>query len=133
MIQGTVRSAASVFLLLAAGPPALSCDLCNTSKATTTLRQDAQGAKLILYGKLANARVNASSDGGGTTDLHIEKVLKSDPWLGDRKVVEVQRYVRIDPVNDRYLLFCEVFQGKLDAYRGEPANSELAGYLEKVM
>ena len=133
MSQGTVRSAASMLLLLTAGPPALSCDLCGASKRTITLPQSAQAAKLVLYGKLANARVNPDNDGGGATDLHIEKVLKSDPWLGDKKIVELQRYVRIDPADDYFLVFCDIFKGKLDAYRGEPVGLEVVDYLQKAM
>src|SRR5580704_14706884 len=101
-----------LLILLLAGPPALPCDLCNPGKATTTLREDAAKAKLILFGKLANARLDPASDGGGATDLQIEKVLKDDPWLRARKVVEIPRYVRLDSGTDHFLVFCDVFRGK---------------------
>ncbi|HEV3084314.1 MAG TPA: hypothetical protein VGY66_31420 [Gemmataceae bacterium] len=121
-----------LLILLLAGPPALPCDLCNPGKATTTLREDAAKAKLILFGKLANARLDPASDGGGATDLQIEKVLKDDPWLRARKVVEIPRYVRLDPGTDHFLIFCDIFRGKLDPFRGQPASAEVIGYVQKA-
>jgi hypothetical protein len=111
--------------------PAWPCSLCTNFAQAATLRQDAARAKLVLYGTLANPRLHTDSNGlaaGGTTDLHIERVLKSDPFLGDKKVIELPRYVPItDPKNPpKFLIFCDVFKGKLDPYRGVSLKSTIA-------
>src|SRR5437870_488293 len=106
--------------------PALPCSLCGGDiKQRLTLRQEAQSdnAKLILYGTPSNPRL--TSAGGGATDLKIEAVVRPHAALGDRKVVEIPRYL---PANDpkdppKYLIFCDVFNGKLDMYRGVPVKS----------
>jgi hypothetical protein len=81
----------------------------------------------VLYGTLANPRLNAGPDAvsaGGTTDLRLERVVKSDPFLGDQKVVAVSRYIPVDAKNPpKFVVFCDVVGGKLDAYRGFPARS----------
>src|SRR5207253_2008099 len=125
--------AGTLIALVIASPPALPCILCQGGKGTAPMRQDAQTAKLVLYGRLANPRVDAAREGGGTTELHIEKTLKSDPWLSDRKVVELPRYVKIDPVNDHFLIFCDIFKGKLDPFRGEQVSADVVGYVQKAL
>ncbi len=106
-------------------PPARPCTLCTggNPQNTQTLRQSAASAKMILYGTLIKSRPGL--DGNGTTDLKIERVLKSDPWLGDKKVVVLNRYVPVvDPKNPpKFLVFCDLFKNELDPYRGIPVKS----------
>lgn len=110
--------------LLVAGSPALACSLCSGSPQTTlSMRQEMAQAKLVLYGTLANPRLNPGGT-GGTTDLQIERVLKNDPFLGNKKVIELPRYVPVDAKNPpRFLVFCDVYNGKFDPYRGVPVKS----------
>jgi len=88
-------------ILAAAPAPALACSLCAGNPAQTqTLRQDAARARLVLYGRLANPRLNSDGNGpatGGSTDFHIAAVLKADPFLGSQKVIALPRYVPVDP------------------------------------
>ncbi len=131
MARRIVAAVAITASLLALPCPALPCSLCPGQKAQT-LRQEAALAKVVLYGSLANPRLKVNDAlGGGTTDLHVETVLKSDPALADRKVVELQRYLPVDPkMPARFLVFCGVVGGKLDAYRGIPVKSPaLVDYL----
>ncbi len=119
------------------GSPALACSLCS-GQQSATLRQDAAQAKLVLYGTLLNPRLNAGTDAtasGGSTDLRIETVLKTDPFLGDKKLIELPRYVPFDPKNPpKFLVFCDIFNGKLDAYRGIPVRSAaVADYLKGAL
>ena len=75
-----------IALLLPA--PVTACSICSgTVQGRQTLRQEAAQARLVLYGTLANARLNAN--GTGVTDLRIDQVLKDDPFRGNRKVVEL--------------------------------------------
>lgn len=109
-----------------AGSPALACSLCGTGNPQTTLslRQDIAQAKLVLFGALADPKLNPGGT-GGTTKLKIERVIKNDPFLADRKEIELPRYVPVpDPKNPpRFLVFCDIFNGKLDPYRGSPVKS----------
>jgi len=90
-----------------------------------TLRLDAGQAKLVVYGTLANARLNANDPaGGGVTDLQLNSVLKSDPILGNKKVIELPRFVPLNATTPAtWLVFCDVYQGRLDPYRGLPVSS----------
>jgi hypothetical protein len=88
-----------------------------------TLRQEAGQAKAILFGTLANPRLPAS--GNGITDLYVEMVLREHPLIKDKKVIELPRYVPVSDPKDppHFLIFCDVFQSKLDPYRGIPVKS----------
>ena len=113
-----------------------ACPFCGTSGQTLT--DDVNQASMVLYGTLANAKVSTAGDfGGGTTDLIIAAVVKKHDILGDKKVVTLPRYV---PVSDKdnkvkYLIFCDVFKGKIDPYKGVPVKTDdivkyLTGSLE---
>lgn len=123
--------------LFVAGSPALACSLCS-GQQSATWRQDAAQAKLVLYGTLLNPRLNPANEAGvngGSTDLRIETVLKADPFLGEKKLIELPRYVPFDPRNPpRFLVFCDIFKGKLDPYRGVSVQSAaVADYLKGAL
>jgi hypothetical protein len=112
--------------------PAQPCSICNLQG--TTLRQDAQQAKLILYGPITKSR--PGTDGlGGVSDFQIEKALKTDPFLAGRKTIELPRLVPVDPKNpQKYVIFCDVFNNKLDAYRGVAVKSPaMVEYLQGAL
>ena len=113
--------------------PALACSLCAGLQNRQTLRQEAFQAKLVLYGTLANPRLDPA--GNGLTDLHIEEVLKRDPFLGNQKVVELPRFVPFNPKEPpKFLVFCDIFNGKIDPYRGSPLRSKaVVNYLRGAM
>jgi hypothetical protein len=125
----------AVIVALLVPSPALPCSLCPGQKAQT-LRQEAAQATLVLYGNLANPRLKLNDPrGGGTTELHIESVLKSDPILNGRKMIELPHYIPSDPKSPaKFLLFCNVISGKLDPYRGLPVKAPaLIDYLRGAM
>ncbi|MFL5240758.1 MAG: hypothetical protein ACJ8FY_01505 [Gemmataceae bacterium] len=109
--------------LLGALPPALACSICGSIGDQKTFRQDAGDSKLILFGTLDKSTPNAG--GAGSTDFSLTKVIKTDPILGDKKTLEIPRYIPIDKNKEhpRYLLFVDVFKGKLDFFRGVPVQS----------
>src|SRR5439155_18155520 len=107
------------------------CPFCNSSGVT--LSQEAASASLIIYGTPKNARLDAKEYGQGLTDLEVEVVIKSHEILGEKKTVTLPRYLPQDdkqPV--KYLVFCDVYKGQLDPYRGMPfkADSRIATYLK---
>jgi hypothetical protein len=119
-------AALTLSALLIAPHPVGACSLCG-GLSQLTLRQEMNQAKMVLYGTLANPR--ASTDParlGGTTELHILRVLKDDPIRGGRTVVELGRYLPVlDPRDPpKFLVFCEVVGGRLDPYRGKAVRSQ---------
>ncbi len=124
-------------LLLAAGLSARACSLCGANlQQTPTFRQEAASpsARLVLVGTIQSPRLNG--DGTGTSELHLEAVLRPDPALKDRKVVLLKRYL---PVSDprkppRFLVFCDVFKGELDPFRGVPLKTaDAVEYVKKAV
>jgi hypothetical protein len=92
---------------------------------------------MVLYGSLTNAKPAAVGDAfEGTTDLVIETVVKDHEWLGKRKVITLDRYVP-PPVEGKwkYLVFCDIFKGKVDPYRGLAVKegSDLPRYLKGAL
>lgn len=123
--------------------PAAACSICNPDMMrSATIRQDAAQAKLIVYGTLANPRL-LSKDPTKTdaaTDLTIQTVLKSDPSLANKTVLEIPRYLPVDPKNPpKFLVLCDVFKDKdqkqkINPFRGIPLKSPaLVDYLKGAM
>ena len=57
------------------------------------------------------------------------KCLRSDPALKDKKVISVKQYFPVsDPKNPpRYLVFCDIYKGEFDPFRGVPAQKRRFG------
>lgn len=107
---------------------ASACSLCPIgSQVTPTYREEAAQphAKLIVYGQFTESSLKP--DGSGTAKYEVLKVLRPDPVLGNAREIAVGRYIPVDSKNPpKYLLFCDVFQKKIDPYRGIPFQSEAA-------
>ncbi len=127
MLAGLLAAAVTVCVPVR---KAEACPFCNGADGKT-LTTDASEASLILFGKLSNARVDPKDAYAGQTDLEIETVVKSHPILAGRKVITLPRYLPPDP-EYKFLVFCDVYKGQLDPYRGEPvkADSRIANYLK---
>src|SRR5579884_3128817 len=108
-----------------------ACDLCN-GRTAPTIRQEADQAKLVLYGTLENPTVTGDS---GKTDVRVEAVLKTDGSYKPGKVITVPHYLPVDPKDPpHFLVFCDVFNGKLDPYRGVPLQArEALEYIKGVL
>jgi hypothetical protein len=102
-----------------------------------TLVGDVGQASMVLYGTFTNAVLNGNGEGGGTTDLAIEAVIKKHEILGDQKKITLPRY--IPPAEKgakvKFLVFCDVFKGAIDPYRGVPvaADSDMVKYLQGAL
>jgi hypothetical protein len=112
--------------------PARPCSWCLSQVQTATYRQDAAQSRLILFGAVTDSRLlaaNGVADAGrGVSTFQIKTVLKSDPWLGKKTTVEVPHYVPVSDPKDppKYVLFCDIYEGKIDVFRGSPVKSEAA-------
>ena len=121
-----MRFTFALTLLLLATAAALPCSLCPGLQNSAPFRQELTQSKLVLYGTLANPKLGPGGM-GGTVELHIDSVLKHDPFIGNQKVIVLNRYVPLDPKNPpKYLVFCDVFNNKLDPYRALPLKSAAA-------
>lgn len=117
--------------LIAATPTLRACDFC--SMQGRTLLDDVDQAGLVLFGRLAHAKLDAKGEAGqGTTELQIDAVIKKHEILGDRKVLVLPRYLPAEGNVSRFLIFCDVFKGKVDPYRGVPVKSgnDIVRYLQ---
>jgi hypothetical protein len=136
MLRWMMPSLSLVGLLLAVPGPAHSCSLCGAAlRQAPTFRQEAalDTARVIIIGTAENPRIVGTA---GSTDLRITEVLRSDPLLEDKKVIRVEKYLEVsDPKNPpRFLVFCDIFKGKFDPFRGVPLKSAGAvEYARKVM
>lgn len=143
MVQCMRRSAlALAFLLISicgsgsstALAAATECPFC--SMQGQTLVGDVGQASMVLYGTFTNAVIGAGEN-GGTTDLVIEAVIKNHEILGDKKKITLPRY--IPPAEKgakvKFLVFCDVFKGAIDPYRGVPvaADSDMVKYLQGAL
>jgi hypothetical protein len=115
--------------------PAPSCPFC--SMQGQTLIGDVSQASMVLFGTFTNAKLDASGDfGQGSTDLVVEAVIKKHEILGDKKLLTLPRYVPTDKnSNVKFLVFCDVFKGKIDPYRGVPvpADSDMVKYIKGAL
>src|SRR5262245_33392724 len=127
--------AAGVVAALAVPVVAHACSLCGGAMNRQTWRQEAAQAKLILYGTLANPRLADANGGTAGTDLQIEQVIKSHPFLAGRKTITLPRWLPVDPKSPpKFLVFCDVFNDRLDPYVGSPVKSPAAvEYLKGAM
>jgi hypothetical protein len=56
-----------------------------------------------------------------------------DPFFAGAKVVRLPRKIPVDPKNNRFLIFFDVFQGKIDPYFGTPVTSPaVIDYVQEV-
>lgn len=118
----------AILALALAALPAAACPFCTMQGQTLT--GDVNQASMVIYGSLKDAKLN--QDGTGSTELVVEAVIKKHDILGDKKVVTLPRYVPSDDKNPaKFLIFCDVFKGKIDPYRGVPikGDSDIVKYL----
>jgi hypothetical protein len=112
-------------------PPALACPFCGMQGQT--LVGDVNQASMVLYGSFTNGQPGV--DGQGSSDLKIDAVIKKHEILGDQKVLTLPRYVPNSDAKTKYLVFCDVFKGKIDPYHGVPvqADGDMVKYLQGAL
>ena len=121
--------AAGIALLLLPAA-AVACPFCPS--AGQTLLGEVNQAHLIVFGTLTNAQRDPNEFGKGTTDMEIEVIVKDHQFLKGKKKITLPRYVPDTKDKSKYLVFCEIYKGELDPYRGEavPTDSKIAEYLK---
>jgi hypothetical protein len=134
MLRWMILPLALAGLLLSIPGDAPACSLCGLAlRQAPTFRQEAalETARVIIVGAAQNPQPSS-----GTTDLRITEVFRSDPALKDKKVITVKQYLPVsDPKNPpRYLVFCDIYKGEFDPFRGVPLRSaDSVDYARKAM
>lgn len=109
-----------------------ACPFCTMQGQTLT--GEINQASLVLFGTLKNARLSTNpAEAEGFTDLEIESVIKDNPILEKKKTITLRRYLPQDSKKPyKYLVFCDVFEKKIDPYRGVAfdLNTDVSGYLK---
>ncbi len=126
-ILGVFATAACLLGLAATSP---ACPFCNAQG--TTLIGEVNTATMVLFGKLHGA-----DEKNETTLLDVEQVIKDHPSRGKAKTLTLSRYVDLSLTGDkdRFLVFCDIFKGKVDPYRGMAlkSGSKLPEYLRGAL
>lgn len=133
MTASRLRTWLPGLLALFLAAPASACPFC--AMAGQTLTGDVNQASMVVFGTLKNAKLD-NNTGLGTTELHIESVIKKHEILGDQKMIVLQKYVPSDDKKPaKFLVFCDVFKGKIDPYRGVPIKdgSDMVLYLTGLL
>jgi hypothetical protein len=153
LARGILVAAAAALCFPAA---AAACPFCTAQGQT--LSGEVNQADFIVLGTLKNAKRDPEDFTRGTTELHIDTVIKPHEYLAGKKVLILPRYVPsdADAEDNKFLVFCSVYAGttettatalvsslalgnvggyQLDAYRGEPAkaDSKLPEYLKGAL
>lgn len=126
---GTLRSCWVLLITLLTGYTATACPFCTPGQ---TLLGEVNQADLIVFGTLSNAKRDPNDFSKGTTEMTIELIVKDHEFLKGKKSITLPRYVPNDPKKEsKYLVFCEIYKGQLDPYRGEAVapDSKIAEYL----
>jgi hypothetical protein len=132
-----VPFAALACLLFTLPAPAKCCPFCTMQGQTLT--GDVGQASMVLVGTLSNAKLTSADTLEGTTDLNIESVIKKHDILihddGLVKKVQLPKYIPGDDKKYKYLIFCDVFKGKIDPYRGVAvkADCDIAAYVKGAL
>ena len=112
----------AIFLLALASAQAQAALVTCPPYQPPPLSRDYDQASAVLVGHFANAQDNAT---GRATDFIVDKVLKSHDFLKGPKVRKVKGKLvislpdrNIPDSENQFLVFCDVFKGEIDPYRG---------------
>ena len=100
--------------------------------------QELDRARLVFYGYAVSAKLSSEPGalpGSGATEFRVEKIVKSDPQFPLGTSVTLARYVPVLDSKDppRFLVFCNVVQGKLDPYLGRQTKTRaVVDYVEEA-
>lgn len=115
--------------LFVAPVPAAACSICGGGfLSRQTLREHYARAQYVAQGKLKNPKFDPNG-GAGSTEFHVETVIKPDPKIGNKSPLVLPRYLPAIGAPPDYLVFCAVADGKPDPVHGVPAGPLVVDYL----
>jgi hypothetical protein len=118
---------------LVAPQPTRACPFCSAQGKTLT--EEINQAQLVVFGTLKNPKADPGSLNGGTTEMVVEAVIKPDPYINGKKSLVLPRYVPPSSKPMKYLVYCDIFQGQLDPYRGDDfqPDTKIVAYLQGAL
>ncbi|MSQ93573.1 MAG: hypothetical protein EXR98_03345 [Gemmataceae bacterium] len=105
--------------------PAPACSLCGDRLVRSmSLAYEFNEAAVVLYGTLANPQLDlkpGATPGRGTTDFHIDKIIKDDAAFPRKRTLVLSRYLPIlDPKTPpKYVMFIRAPKTSLEPYWGK--------------
>jgi hypothetical protein len=117
----------AVLGLLCLSLPANTCPFCSQELGRTMVDEYAK-ATLVMFGTFSNPR-QGDFAGSGETEFNIEAVIKPNDVIKGVKKITIPKYVAQS--KDKFLLFCDVYKERIDAYRAVVVadGAELIPYL----
>jgi hypothetical protein len=105
------------WMLVAA--PTEACELCGGLSKRNSLAYEFEHADVIVYGHIANPKL--INGGKGTTEFHVDRILKDDPAFPRQKTLTIARYLPIlDPKTPpKYVMFYRNPKASLEPYWGK--------------
>jgi hypothetical protein len=122
---GAIVLAASLLCIPVAGAK----PLCVWGEPERTLIEEHRQASVVVTGTFTNPRYQGKGgDDAWMTDFEIDQVIKSNEIIQGVKKFTVDEFRDYPKV--KFLLFCDVFKGRIDPYRAIPLSnaSELVKY-----
>jgi len=121
-------------LVLTIAGTSMACPFCGVTGQTMT--NEVEQASAILFGTMSGARRDPADASKARTEMKVEKVIKSHEFVAGKETLSLSRFLPNDGKNPRkYLVFFDIYDGKLDPYRGVQvsAESKIAEYLVGAM
>ena len=111
-------------IAFAAALPARACPFCE-EKGVTLVGQFEE-AQFVLLGSFSEGGLDEST-------FVIDRILKPHEFIKGKTEVKIPRNIPVSKT--KYIIFCDIFNGKVDAYKGMVvANfSEMERYLDGIM
>ncbi len=94
------------------------CPFCGGMQGQTLVKE-VQQARFVLYGVPSNPQIKRDAEGReySTTDFTIEEVVKTDPFLKNKKTLTLPRYIPPSAAGDeKMLVFCDLSNDQPDTY-----------------
>jgi hypothetical protein len=131
MRRASVALTALVVVLFAAPSPVGACGFINDVASMRTWRLEVAESALTVHCTLTNPR---GDEDKGSTDCLVHSVLKPHPLLGNKKMLTLPRYLRVDPKTGwRGVIFCEIREGKINPYKGVEVGPAVVDYLKDLL
>jgi hypothetical protein len=113
----------------AASMEALACPFCE-EKGFTLLGQFEE-AEFVLIGHFKNGR--GGLDDMGTSEFVIDRVIKSHDAVKGKTEITVSK--RVPDARTKYIVFCDLYKGKIDPYKGMPVTNagEMIRYIDGML
>jgi len=112
------------------------CPFCGTMQGQTLVKE-VQQARFVLYGTPSNPQVKQEADGReiSSTEFTIDEVVKSDPFIKNKKKITLPRYIPPSTTGpEKLLVFCDLNNDQADTYLYLTAKDEaLIKYLKEAI